>query len=80
VRWTVSPQQRRPNPEPLQTDDRLAVLIGTCVWVLLGVGGLVRRSALDAAGDGWWLWVCLAAVALGIVGLAHLHRQQTRRR
>jgi len=71
----LRPEDRRPLPEPLVTDDRRAVMIGTAVWAVLGLVGLLLRGRLVAAGDGWWLWAALCGFLLGFVGLWHLHRR-----
>lgn len=64
----------------VHTDDRKAVLVGIGVWLVALVVCLVDRERLVAHGDGWWVGVCLAGAGLGVVGLAHLHRQELRRR
>ena len=75
----LPPEDRRPPPEPLATDDRFAVLVGIAVWAVLGVVGLLLRDRLVDAGNGWWLWVALCGVLLGGVGLLHLHRRARHR-
>lgn len=80
MRLYLSPKDRRPDPEPLVTDDRTAVVVGTVVWlVLLGVM-LLRRDDLLADGRGWWVWTCVAGAALGGLGLVYLHRREVRER
>jgi hypothetical protein len=64
----------------VRTDDRIAVLAGIGAWVVALVVCLVDRERLVAGGDGWWVWVCVAGIALGVVGLAHVHRQHVRDR
>lgn len=76
----LPPERRRPDPEPLRVDDRKAVLVGTAVWAALLTGAVVVRDDLVAQGRGWWLWSCAAGVALGLVGLAYLHRRRVRGR
>ena len=71
----LRPEDRRPPPEPLVTDDRRAVVIGTALWALLAVLALLMRDRLAEAGDGWWLWSALCGFVLGFVGLWHLHRR-----
>ncbi|GAB2692085.1 DUF2530 domain-containing protein [Thalassiella azotivora] len=80
MRILLHPAERRPDPEPLRTDDRKAVLVGIGVWLVLGAVALVRLDDLRADGRGWWLWCCLAGVLLGLAGLAYLHRREVRRR
>ena len=75
----LRPEDRRPPPEPLVTDDRRAVVIGTAVWAVLGVLALLMRDRLAEAGDGWWPWAALCGFLLGLVGLWHLHRRARHR-
>jgi Protein of unknown function (DUF2530) len=80
VRLYLWPHERRPDPEPLRTDDRKAVLVGIGVWLVLLVGAFVARGQLVASGHGWWLWTCAAGAALGLFGLGYLHRREVRHR
>jgi len=75
VRLYLRPDERHPSPEPLKTDDRKAVLVGTAVWFTLLLGTLIMRDDLLASGHGWWIWTCAAGIGLGVVGLVFLHRR-----
>ncbi len=80
MRLLLRPEERRPDPEPLQTDDRKAIGVGTVIWAVLAVVALVFRAELQRAGDGWWVWSAVAGFALGILGLGYLHLRELRRR
>lgn len=80
MRLYLPPHERRPSPEPLRTDDRKAVLVGTAAWLVLLAVTLVRRDDLVADGLGWWTWTCAAGAGLGVVGLAYLHHREVRAR
>lgn len=67
--------ERRPDPPPLQTDDRQVVLIGTAVWTVLLVLAVIFHDRLAADGRGWWVWTPVVGIALGLYGLRHLRRQ-----
>lgn len=69
MRLTPSPDQRRPDPDPLPTNDSAAVLAGIAIWAALLVIALFRHSQLAATGQSWWLWVPVAGIALGLIGL-----------
>ncbi|MFP5347556.1 MAG: DUF2530 domain-containing protein [Actinomycetes bacterium] len=80
MRILLRPSERRPDPEPLRTDDRKAVLVGIAVWVVVGAVLLVRRHDVVAAGNGWWLWCCAWGIGLGLAGLVYVHRRGVRSR
>ena len=70
---------RHPDPEPLELDDTRVVLVGTVLWAL----GLVVLVVADLAGarvPGWWLQMCLAGIALGLLGLRAVARRKAARR
>ncbi|NAZ88851.1 DUF2530 domain-containing protein [Kineococcus sp. T90] len=73
----LPPSKAKPPPPPLRTDDRRAVLVGLAAWaVLLVVAVLVPE--VRRTGEGRWLGSCIAGLALGLIGLAHVHRRQRR--
>ena len=65
---------RRPDPEPLRTNDRAAVLVGIGLWAVALVATLVVHDRLAADGRGWWRWTALAGIGLGVIGLGYLRR------
>ena len=67
---------RRPDPEPLRTDDVRAVTIGTVAWAVLLVVLLILGDRLDEQGRGSWVWVAAAGVFLGLVGLRTVRRRR----
>jgi hypothetical protein len=80
VRLYLRPEERRPDPEPLRTDDRKAVLVGIGAWLVLLAVTLVVRGNLVDSGRGWWIWTCAAGAGLGVAGLAYLHHREVRQR
>jgi hypothetical protein len=52
--------------------ERLPVAVGTGIWALLFVLGLVLRPELQSNGREWWIWTALAGVLLGFVGYTYL--------
>jgi hypothetical protein len=72
MRLWLRDSERKPDPVPAQTDDRKAVLIGLGLWIVALVVTLVFGRQLTAAGDGWWLWIVIVGLALGLVGLGYL--------
>jgi Protein of unknown function (DUF2530) len=65
---------RRPDPEPLRTNDRAAVLVGIALWAAALVATLVLHDRLAADGRDWWSWTALAGIGLGLIGLGYLKR------
>ena len=52
-------------PPPLQVDTVRVVLAGTVVWAVALVVLLVLGDRVDRM----WTWTCVAAIALGTLGL-----------
>lgn len=67
---------RRPDPEPLETDDVKAVAIGTALWALALVGMLPFYGRLAEQGRGWWVWTCVAGVGLGLLGVQYCRHRR----
>ena len=67
---------RRPDPEPLETDDVRVVTIGTIAWGVLLVVLLASYGRLEDDGRGSWVWVAAAGFGLGLLGLRHVRRRR----
>jgi multidrug transporter EmrE-like cation transporter len=65
-------------PPPLQVDTARVVLAGIGIWTVALVVLLVLGDRVDRL----WTWTCLAAIALGLLGLwiMKLQGQAPRRR
>lgn len=73
MRFWLSESERRPDPAPVPTDDRAAILAGLVLWVL-GFGALLLFvGPLVESGRVWWLWTCLVGIGIGLVGLVYVH-------
>lgn len=75
MRLWVPPEQRKPDPLPLRTDDRAPALVGTVAWVVALVVG-IAVAATGAAPS--WLWTAVAGVAVGVVLLAYTQLRRRR--
>ncbi len=64
---------------PMDVDGLSVVMIGIVGFALASMGCLVFRSALQSAGHGWWLWVCLTGFGLGLIGLLYCWNRRRRR-
>ena len=68
---------RKPDPPPLETDDRAAVLTGIALWaVALVVLVVFFRAELRDHDATWWLWSCGVGIALGLYGLRFVARRR----
>ncbi|MGH8968434.1 MAG: DUF2530 domain-containing protein [Actinomycetes bacterium] len=67
---------RRPDPEPLETDDVRVVTIGTVVWFVALVLALVFHDPLADGGNENWTWIFLAGAGLGLLGIVYLRRRR----
>ncbi|HLT67011.1 MAG TPA: DUF2530 domain-containing protein [Microbacterium sp.] len=79
MRFWLSDEERRPDPAPVATDDRAAILAGLVLWVLALAALLVFVGSLVEAGRVWWLWTCLVGIGLGLVTLVYVHRRTRNR-
>ena len=75
MRLWLKDSERRPDPAPVATDDRKAVLVGIALWIVGLAAVLVFLVPVTAAGDSWWLWACVAGLALGLIGLLYTHNK-----
>ena len=68
----------KPAPPPLRVDTARVVLVGIALWAVALVVLLVLGDRVDRM----WTWTCVAAIALGLLGLwiMKLQGQLPRRR
>ncbi|MFN0282749.1 MAG: DUF2530 domain-containing protein [Kineosporiaceae bacterium] len=78
MRLYVRSRDRRPDPAPLRTDDRTAVLVGTGVWAVLLVAALLSYQRLADDGRAWWVWTPVVGIALGLYGLRYIRTRTPR--
>lgn len=72
MRIWLNDADRRPDPAPVNTDDRKAVLVGTGAW-LVALLVLVPTAEAD---NRWWILTCAIGVGLGLLGLIYTHHRQ----
>lgn len=65
--------------EPLDVDGVRTVAVGCVLWAVAFVGLLPFYGPLRDSGRGWWLWTCLAGLALGLFGLEYCRRRRASR-
>ena len=79
MRLYLRSADRRPDPAPLRTNDRAAILVGMAVWAVLLVLAVLARHRLAEDGHGWWVWTPVAGLALGAYALYYVHRRDRAR-
>jgi fatty acid desaturase len=76
MRLWLKDSERRPDPQPVQSDDRKAILAGLVLWLVALVGLLLFLTPLLEGGHGWWLWTVVIGLGLGLILLVFAHRKQ----
>lgn len=62
--------------KPVDTDGVRTVVVGTVLWAVAAVVLVLLRGRLEEAGNGWWLWTCLAGAGLGLLGIEYTRRRR----
>jgi len=79
MRLWIKDSERRPDPEPVKTDDRKVILVGLVLWVV-ALGVLLAFLGPVLADSGvWMLWTAVAGLGLGVAGLVYTQRRHSRR-
>ncbi len=52
--------------------------VGTLAWLVAFLVLLAFSSHLRSHGEEWWLWTALAGVGLGVFGVIHCYRRESR--
>lgn len=75
MRLWLKDSERRPDPVPVKTDDRKAVMVGVIAWLLsLGLLLLFFEPLINN-GQRWLVWTCVTGLALGVLGLVYTARR-----
>jgi hypothetical protein len=64
--------ERRPDPVPVKTDDRKAVLTGIALWI----AGLVVLLIVSPQPP--LIYTCATGIVLGLIGLIYTHARRDR--
>jgi hypothetical protein len=67
MRLWLRDDERRPDPVPVKTDDRRAVLAGLGLWVVALVVLLVVGFP-----SATWMWTVVVGIGLGVLGMGYL--------
>jgi uncharacterized membrane protein len=68
----------RPPPPPLEANDELVTAVLTGVWAVALVVLLVLRDQIPSS-ERWWIWTCVAGVAMGLFALWYVPRMKRAR-
>ena len=60
-------------PPPLEANDQVVTVTVTAGWAVALVVLLIVRDSLPA-GARWWIWTCVAGVAMGLFALWYVPR------
>ena len=72
MRLWLRDSERRPDPVPVRTDARKAILAGIGTWLLGLAALLVFFNDLISHDIVWWVWTTVIGIGLGVVGLIFL--------
>jgi hypothetical protein len=68
MKLRVKESEARPDPQPIESNASLAVLLGTLAWLLaLGAILLLNQTLSEPLPD-WWALTCVFGILLGIFG------------
>jgi hypothetical protein len=73
-RWYIKDSERKPDPQPMQTNARLAILVGSSIWLIALVYLLAFKPAF-AAEQPSATYTCIAGLGLGIYAFWHVGRR-----
>jgi hypothetical protein len=68
-------QPRRPDLQPLKTNDTIAILSGTVLWAIALIVLLIMQPDPEHR---WWIWTCVAGICGGLFGLWFVRRRDRR--
>jgi len=74
MRLWLKDSERRPDPVPVQLDERVPFIVGLALWAVAGILMLVSGQ-----GEAWWIWMALAGLAVGGLGLVSVIRARMSR-
>ncbi|MCU1569525.1 MAG: hypothetical protein JWR33_266 [Naasia sp.] len=78
MRFYLRDSERRPDPDPVRTDDRKAVLAGLIVWVAGLLIALLVAAVQGGGVETGVVWLCTAGIALGLGFLVYTERRRRR--
>lgn len=68
MKFRVKESEAKPDPEPIESNASLAVLLGTLAWLLGLIAILLLNQTLSQPLPEWWALTCIFGICLGIFG------------
>lgn len=68
MKFRVKESEAKPDPEPIETNAGLAVLLGTLAWLAALITLLFLNQTLAEPFPQWWTLTCIFGILLGIFG------------
>ncbi|MEY4293510.1 MAG: hypothetical protein RIR29_160 [Actinomycetota bacterium] len=74
MRFYVKDSERKPDPEPIKTNAKLAIIVGLILWVI-ALLFLVFQATQASAQKSWYTTTCIVGIILGIYALIRERRR-----
>lgn len=74
VKLFVKDSERKPDPEPVRVNARLAVIVGLFGWAVALAVFLLAPSTIPAT-KSWWPFTCVFGLALGVFAFFKVRRR-----
>jgi hypothetical protein len=78
VQPSRGPAERKSPPPPLEANNKVVACVISAGWAVALVVLLIVRDSLPA-GSRWWIWTCVAGLAMGLFSLVYVPRLQRKR-
>jgi hypothetical protein len=72
----VTEPERRPAPEPLETDEVRVIAVGTALFAIGLLVALLLHDRLDDDGRADWVWIMVCGLLLGLIGIRIVRRRR----
>ena len=69
MRFYIKDSERKPDPEPIKVNAKLAIRVGLVLWVVALALLLVLQATQPATQEPWYTSTCLVGIVLGIYAL-----------
>lgn len=74
MRFYVKDSERKPDPEPIKTNAKLAIIVGLILWVI-ALLFLVFQATQASAQKPWYTTTCIVGIILGVYALIRERRR-----